>query len=42
MIVCPCHGSKFHIADGSVASGPASQPLAPVAIMVSGDQITKA
>ncbi|MGW0997543.1 Rieske (2Fe-2S) protein [Streptomyces sp. NPDC002520] len=26
-IDCPCHGSKFHIADGSVAHGPAPRPL---------------
>ncbi|GAA3369572.1 hypothetical protein GCM10020367_12820 [Streptomyces sannanensis] len=26
-IDCPCHGSKFHIADGSVAHGPAQRPL---------------
>lgn len=42
LIVCPCHGSSFHIADGSVANGPASKALDAVAIKVSGGQITKA
>ncbi|MDQ2707504.1 MAG: Rieske (2Fe-2S) protein [Actinomycetota bacterium] len=27
-INCPCHGSKFSVADGSVAEGPAKRPLA--------------
>ncbi len=27
-IICPCHGSHYAIADGSVAAGPAPAPLA--------------
>jgi Rieske Fe-S protein len=38
-IDCPCHGSKFHIADGSVAQGPALKPLAPAEISVEGNSI---
>jgi Rieske Fe-S protein len=41
-INCPCHGSKFKIADGSVATGPATQPLAAANITVSGDSVTLA
>jgi Rieske Fe-S protein len=41
-INCPCHGSKFNIADGSVANGPATQPLAEKKIKVEGDSITLA
>ncbi|GAA2373509.1 Rieske (2Fe-2S) protein [Nonomuraea africana] len=41
-IDCPCHGSKFSIADGSVKDGPATKPLPEVAIKVEGDSITLA
>ncbi|MEV0412174.1 Rieske (2Fe-2S) protein [Streptomyces sp. NPDC050448] len=36
-IDCPCHGSKFQIADGAVAHGPASRPLAEQQITVAPD-----
>ncbi|MYR59943.1 Rieske 2Fe-2S domain-containing protein [Streptomyces sp. SID625] len=38
-IACPCHGSMFHAADGSVAHGPASRPLAAKEIKVEGNSI---
>lgn len=41
-INCPCHGSKFAIADGSVATGPAKKSLAEKKITVAGDGITLA
>ncbi|MET8815971.1 Rieske (2Fe-2S) protein [Streptomyces sp. NPDC004549] len=37
---CPCHGSRFRITDGSVAHGPATQPLAAKPIKVQGNSIT--
>ena len=38
-INCPCHGSKFSIKDGAVVNGPATTPLAPIAIKVEGTSI---
>ena len=35
-INCPCHGSQFAIADGSVVNGPAPKPLPAKNIKVSG------
>lgn len=37
-IVCPCHNSEFNL-DGSVAQGPAKEPLTTKAISVRGDSI---
>ncbi|WP_037914969.1 Rieske (2Fe-2S) protein [Actinacidiphila yeochonensis] len=42
LIQCPCHGSAFHIADGSVATGPAVAPLPAKQITVSGGEISLA
>jgi Rieske Fe-S protein len=41
-IDCPCHGSKFSIKDGSVVNGPATRPLAAIAIKVDGTSIEEA
>ncbi|CAN5668698.1 hypothetical protein BH11ACT8_BH11ACT8_17880 [soil metagenome] len=41
-IECPLHGSRFSITDGSATNGPATSPLTPVPITVSGDQILAA
>jgi Rieske Fe-S protein len=40
VISCPCHGSKYSAADGSVEAGPAPAPLSGVNISVSGGDIT--
>lgn len=42
VIPCTCHGSKFSLEDGSVISGPATAPLAEVAVTVEGDSISLA
>jgi Rieske Fe-S protein len=39
-IICPCHGSEYNIADGSVSNGPATRPLPTRTATVSGDTIT--
>ncbi|MFJ3928144.1 Rieske (2Fe-2S) protein [Streptomyces sp. NPDC090022] len=41
-IDCPCHGSRFAIADGAVAHGPATRPLPEKPIKVSGENISLA
>lgn len=41
-IVCPCHGSKFSIADGSPTAGPATAPLGNKTATVSGSDISVA
>ncbi len=41
-IVCPNHGSRFSIEDGSAVQGPASAPLAAVDVAVDGDSIVLA
>ncbi|MEU9843982.1 Rieske (2Fe-2S) protein [Actinomadura sp. NPDC048032] len=38
-INCHCHGSKFKITDGSVASPPADEPLAAKKVTVQGGKI---
>ena len=40
-IDCPCHGSRYSVADGAVVNGPAQHPLEPIAITVSGGQVLK-
>lgn len=40
-IVCPCHRSEFNL-DGSVRTGPATQPLPKVALKISGDAVSRA
>ncbi|MDN5858991.1 MAG: Rieske (2Fe-2S) protein [Pseudonocardia sp.] len=38
-ISCFCHGSRFRIADGSVAGGPAPAPLTPLPVEMEGDTL---
>ncbi|MGQ0625744.1 MAG: Rieske 2Fe-2S domain-containing protein [Sporichthyaceae bacterium] len=40
-IICPCHGSRFSIADGTVQTGPAPAPLPPEAITVADGSIRR-
>ncbi|GAB6985555.1 Rieske (2Fe-2S) protein [Nocardioides pyridinolyticus] len=41
-INCPCHGSRFSIEDGSVVTGPATEPLPAVAVRETGGQVIRA
>lgn len=38
-IHCPCHGSRFSVADGSVTGGPAPSPLGEITVTVEGDHL---
>jgi len=38
-IQCPCHGSKYSVADGSVVGGPAPAPLPAANVSVSGTNL---
>jgi len=38
-IVCPCHGSRYSVQDGSVVEGPATEPLAEQPVSVENDEI---
>jgi len=38
-INCPCHGSKYSIADGTVVNPPAPKPLPPKTIKVDGTDL---
>ncbi|MDH6117198.1 Rieske Fe-S protein [Kitasatospora sp. GAS204A] len=40
VIQCPCHGSQFNMADGTVANGPAASPLPAYQVTVSGGNLT--
>jgi Rieske Fe-S protein len=38
-INCPCHGSKFAVADGAPTAGPAKKPLPEKAVTVQGSSV---
>jgi 3-phenylpropionate/trans-cinnamate dioxygenase ferredoxin subunit len=39
-LTCPCHGSVFHVTDGSVINGPATKPLGTYEVEVNGSEIS--
>ena len=41
-INCPCHGSRFAVADGTPAAGPATKPLPEKAVTVQGSSVVLA
>ena len=40
--LCPCHQSRFNITTGAVENGPATRPLAEIAVTISGGQVYQA
>jgi Rieske Fe-S protein len=40
LIMCPCHGSEYSIADGSVKRGPAPSPLPSKTVTVTNGEIS--
>jgi len=42
IMTCPNHGSRFKAADGAVVRGPATTPLDPIAVRLSGENIVTA
>lgn len=42
VIICPCHGSRYSIEDGSVQVGPAPRALPQTSVKVSGSNVVKA
>jgi Rieske Fe-S protein len=40
-ISCPCHGSTYSAADGTVKGGPATGPLRSIAVTVEGDEVLR-
>jgi nitrite reductase/ring-hydroxylating ferredoxin subunit len=42
VMICPKHGSEFKTGDGSVTRGPATGPLAEIAVKVTGGDVTLA
>jgi len=41
-IICPCHGSRYSVTDGSPTRGPATAPLPEVAVTVDGTDVVRA
>lgn len=41
-LACPCHGSRFAVADGSLVSGPAPRGLSAYAVKVVGNAVLPA
>jgi Rieske Fe-S protein len=39
IIQCPCHGSQYDAGTGQVRRGPATRPLAPVAVVVRSGKV---